>query len=192
VGDVALDLGIPALVFVDASARAGENFVAFPVQTAIPDPLPDGWSVFPAAGDNAERRRQIEVAAAKTFPMHSLVSRRAYVGKGANIQFGSFVAHHAHIGPLAVVGRGAIINTAAVVDHESRIGDFTHISVNATVAGRCSIGNLVFLGAGATVIDRIRIVDRVTIGAGSTVISDITEAGVYVGCPARRVSNYAL
>src|SRR5262245_26470595 len=189
VGDVALDLGIPALVFVEAGARAGEEFAGFSVRATIPEPLKEEWSVFPAAGDNTERRRQVESMAARAFPIVSLVSKRAYLGIGSTVQDGSFVAHHAHIGPLVQVGRGTIINTAAVVDHESRIGDFTHISVNATVAGRCSIGNLVFLGAGATVIDRVRIVDRVVIGAGSTVIDDITEPGVYVGCPARRIKK---
>jgi sugar O-acyltransferase (sialic acid O-acetyltransferase NeuD family) len=189
VGDVALDLGIPALAFVEAGARAGEEFAGFPVRTAIPDSLEEEWRVFAAAGDNAERRRQIEDTAARGLPTTRLISKRAYLGTGAIVQDGSFVAHHAHIGPLASVGRGTIINTAAVVDHESRIGDFTHISVNATVAGRCRIGNMVFLGAGAIVIDRIRIVDRVVIGAGATIIDDITEPGIYVGSPARRVSS---
>src|SRR5262245_25004249 len=190
VGDVALDLGISALAFVDASARRGEEFAGFPVRTTTPELLEEQWSVLPAAGDNAERQRQVEIAAGKAFPIAVLVSKRAYLGTGATVQEGSFIAHHAHIGPLARIGRGAIINTAAVVDHESRIGDFTHISVNATVAGRCSIGNLVFVGAGAAVVDRIRIVDRVVIGAGSTVVNDITEPGVYVGCPVRRINSH--
>jgi UDP-N-acetylbacillosamine N-acetyltransferase len=187
VADVALDLGIRELMFVEASARAGEEFAGFPVLAAIPDVLQDGWTVFSAAGDNAERQRQVECAAAKALPIGRLVSRRAYVGMGATVQSGSLVAHHAHVGPMASVGQGTIINTGAIVDHESRIGDFTHISVNATVSGRCRIGSLVFLGAGTTVIDRIRIVDRVVIGAGSTVVDDIDEPGVYVGSPARRI-----
>jgi UDP-N-acetylbacillosamine N-acetyltransferase len=185
VADVALDLGIPNLVFVEESALAGESFLGFPILTEMPKPLPEGWEVFPAAGDNTWRQRQIESAAALSLPMACLVSRDAYVGKGATIQPASFVAHHAHIGPMAAIGRGTILTTAAVVDHDSYIGDFTHISVNTTIAGRCRVGDLVFVGAGATVIDLIRIVDRVTIGAGSTVINDITEPGVYVGSPAR-------
>ncbi len=189
VGDVALDLGIPALAFVEAGMRVGEEFAGFPVLATSPDSLQEGWTVFPAAGDNAERQRQIEYSNARALPMDSLVSRRAYIGVGATVLPGSFVAHHAHIGPMVTVGRGTIINTAAVVDHECHIGNFTHISVNATVSGRCSIGSFVFLGAGATVIDKIRIVDRVIIGAGATVIVDITEPGVYVGCPAQRVKS---
>lgn len=186
VGDVALDLGVEALLFVEASARPGEEFAGFPVRTTMPDALPDGWAAFPAAGDNAARQQQIDDIGTRAFALGSLVSRRAYVGTGATVLPGAFVAHHAHVGPLASIGRGVIINTAAVVDHESTVGDFTHVAVNATVAGRCRIGRRVFVGAGATVIDGVSIADHAIIGAGATVVDDIIAPGVYVGCPARR------
>jgi len=189
IADVARDLGIEELAFVDPGARADQAFEGFPVFGAVPEPLPPGWTAFPAAGDNAVRQRQVEGAAAHGLVMEPLISRRAYVGFGATVLPATFIAHHAHVGPMAAIGRGALINTGAIVDHESRIGEFTHVSVNATVAGRCNIGSLVFLGAGATVIDNVDIVNRVTIGAGSTVIDDITEPGVYVGSPARRVES---
>jgi UDP-N-acetylbacillosamine N-acetyltransferase len=189
VADVARDLGIEEMAFVDPNARPGDEFAGFPVFAAMPEPLPPGWTMFPAVGDNEVRQRQVEDATTRGLAMESLVSRRAYIGIEAIVLPASFIAHHAHVGPMAVIGRGAIINTGAVVDHESRIGDFTHIAVNATVAGRCNIGSLVFLGAGATVVDHINIVDRVIIGAGSTVIDDITEPGVYVGSPVRRVES---
>jgi len=189
IGDVALDLGIPDLAFVEAGARADEQFMGFRVHTTIADSLPEGWSAFPAAGDSAVRLRQINEISARALAMERLVSRRAYVGVGATVEPGTFVGHHAHVGPMAAIGRGVMINTAAVVDHESVVGDFTHIAVNATVAGRCRIGRRVFLGAAATVIDHISIADDVVIGAGSTVIDDITEPGVYVGSPARRVRS---
>jgi sugar O-acyltransferase (sialic acid O-acetyltransferase NeuD family) len=189
VADVALDLGIAELVFVEADAQPGEAFAGFPVHGAMPDTIPDGWQVFPAAGDNTARQAQVAAIESRGWPVATLISRCAYVGYDARIAAGSFVAHHAHVGPLVQIGAGALINTAAVVDHECRIGNFTHVSVNATVAGRTRIGNLVFVGAGATVIDRLRITDKVTIGAGAAVVADITEPGIYVGQPARRVRN---
>jgi len=189
VGDVALDLGIGTLAFVEAGAREDEAFAGFPVLTTMPDALQEGWTVIPAAGNNADRQRQVGEISARTFAMDSLVSKRAYIGHGASVEPGAFIAHHGHVGPMAAIGRGVIINTAAVVDHETVIGDFAHIAVNATVAGRCRIGRLALVGAGATVIDHIRIADGVVIGAGSTVIDDITEPGLYVGCPARRVNT---
>lgn len=189
VADVARDLGIAEMAFVDPGARAGQAFSGFPVFGAVPEPLPPGWTVFPAAGDNAVRQRQVEGAAAQGLLMEPLISRRAYVGLGATVLPASFIAHHAHIGPMATIARGALINTGAIVDHDSRVGEFTHIAVNATIAGGCNIGSLVFIGAGATVIHNVDIVNGVTVGAGSTVIDDITEPGVYVGSPVRRVEG---
>jgi sugar O-acyltransferase (sialic acid O-acetyltransferase NeuD family) len=189
VGDVALDLGIEALAFVATDARSGEEFAGFPVRSTIPEVLEDGWTVFPAAGSNTERQTQVEEISTLALPLDQLVSKRAYVGAGAIVLPGTFIAHHSHVGPMASIGRGVIINTAAVVDHESVVGDFSHIAINATVAGRCRIGRRVFVGAGATVIDRVSIVDDVVIGAGAAVIDNIAEPGVYVGCPARRLGS---
>jgi sugar O-acyltransferase (sialic acid O-acetyltransferase NeuD family) len=187
IGDVAIDLGIARLLFVDRHARGDESFAGFPVALELPHPLLDGWKVVSGTGDGAERERQIEHALQHDLPLTALVSARAYVGIGAEIGIGAFVAHHAHLGPLVSIGRGTIVNTSAVIDHEGRIGDFAHVSVNATIAGRCRIGSHVMIGAGATVIDRIHIADHVVIGAGSTVVADIREPGTYVGCPARLV-----
>lgn len=186
VADVALDLGIAELAFIDAQARPGEQFAGFSARQEMPPELPEGWLAFPAAGDNGARAQQIADLSSRGFPVCTLVSKRAYVGVGAAIGEGAYVAHGAHLGPDARVGRGTIINTGAVVDHESTIGDFTHVSVNTTIAGRCRIGSYVMVGAGATVIDRTSVGDNIVVGAGSTVIRNIAEPGVYVGCPVRR------
>jgi acetyltransferase-like isoleucine patch superfamily enzyme len=69
------------------------------------------------------------------------------------------------------------------------IGDFTHVSVNATVAGRSRIGRFGMVGAGATIIDGVEIVDHVTIGAGAVVIRSLRQPGVYVGIPVREINS---
>lgn len=96
------------------------------------------------------------------------------------------IAHHAHIGPMADIGVGCIINTGAIVEHECCVGDFSHISINATLAGRVKVGHHVFIGAGSVVRDKITIGDNIIIGAGSTVTHDLFEPGTYVGSPAVR------
>jgi len=73
------------------------------------------------------------------------------------------------------------------LEHETEVGDHNHISVNATLCGRVKLGNLCFIGAGSVVIDKIKICDNVVLGANSVVIEDITEPGVYVGNPARKI-----
>jgi UDP-3-O-[3-hydroxymyristoyl] glucosamine N-acyltransferase len=99
------------------------------------------------------------------------------------------VASGVYIGPKAEIGAGCILNTGAVIEHDVCIGDFSHVSVQATVAGYSRVGSRCMIGAGATVIDRVRIPDQTTIGAGATVIRDVPLAGTYVGCPARLVAH---
>jgi UDP-N-acetylbacillosamine N-acetyltransferase len=148
--------------------------------------LPDGWLVLAAAGDNFERQRQIEIAIKRDHKLALLISKRAYVGMGAAIGPGTFVAHNTHVGrwqssdaaPSSIPPRWWSTTAASGILLMSRQYDD---------CGPLPDWKAVFLGAGATVIDGVRIIDGVTIGAGSTVIDDIVEPGVHVGCPARRI-----
>ena len=184
VADVALSIGVKELLFIDPNARVGERFAGFAAATGLPEQPNAGWKAFAALGDNALRRR---VYTETTIPFLSLVANTASVGKEAVIEDGVFIAEHAHVGPGAHIGKGAIVNTGAIVDHETTIGDYSHVSINASIAGRCRIGAETLIGAGATVIDRISICDRAVVGAGATVLSDLVEPGVYLGTPARLV-----
>ena len=80
-----------------------------------------------------------------------------------------------------------VINTGAVIEHDNFLDDYVHVSPNATLAGTVHAGKRVHVGVGACVKNNVTITDDVTVGAGAAVVKDITEAGVYVGVPARRM-----
>lgn len=187
IADVALAAGYETLLFIDENARDGEHFLGHPVQRDRPTALPEDWCCIPAAGDNRRRKEQLAEIREASWPLATLIAPTATIGAGAAVSPGCFIAHHAHVGPLASIGTGVIVNTGAVIEHDCTVGEFTHVSVNATIAGRSHIGHLVFVGAGATVIDGIAIGDGITIGAGGVVVKSISEAGIYVGVPARRI-----
>jgi sugar O-acyltransferase (sialic acid O-acetyltransferase NeuD family) len=189
VADVALSIGIKSLCFIDENAREGEEFFSFPVKKTLDFELGADWAAFPASGDNCKRTGQLQWLQSRLTPIATLISSRASLGVGSVINIGSFVGHQAHIGPMAKIGTGCIINTGAIVEHECIIEEFCHISVGSTVAGRSTVGARGFIGAGATVIDGVHIVDDVTVGAGGCVTRHITEGGVYVGVPVRRVQR---
>jgi UDP-N-acetylbacillosamine N-acetyltransferase len=189
VADVALSLGFNELLFLDANARDGENFMGFPVRKDASNLTLDGWQAFPAAGDSIRRSAQCNEIHAKGWSLATLISPSATCGVSAVISNGCFVGHHAHVGPMASVGVACILNTACVVEHECSVGDFSHISVNATMAGRSHVGTFSMLGAGATLIDGVQIGDHITIGAGATVCKSLREPGVYVGVPAKRLTK---
>jgi sugar O-acyltransferase (sialic acid O-acetyltransferase NeuD family) len=189
VADVALSVGFNSLLFVDKNAKDGETFLGFTVRKEIYGAIPQGWECMPATGDNRLRQEQVLFVQSAGWPLATLVSGTATIGAGAEISPGCFVGRHAHIGPMAKVGAGCIINTGAVVEHECIVEDYTHVSVNSTLAGRSHLGKFVFLGTGATVIDGISIVDNVTIGAGGVVVESIGSPGTYVGVPAKKIAS---
>ncbi|CAN5305294.1 acetyltransferase [soil metagenome] len=191
VADVALANGYTQLYFIDPQAQVGETIFGQPVLAQLSEMQLSNhlYHTIIALGNNFNRAKKFDELKISKIPQSiiTLISSRAYVGKGAQISMGTFVAHGAHVGPLSYIAENSIINTNCLIEHEVTIGSHTHISINSTVAGRCKIGNFVMLGAGATVIDGIEICDQVVIGAGATVVEDIVEPGTYVGVPAKKL-----
>ena len=62
--------------------------------------------------------------------------------------------------------------------------------LNMDMWGEVTIGNNVYVGTNAMILPNVHITDNVIIGAGAVVSKDITEDGVYVGVPARRVKSF--
>ena len=79
------------------------------------------------------------------------------------------------------------INLNCSISHDTELGAFCSLSPGVHVSGNVDIGRGCLVGTGATLIQGVRIPDHTTIGAGATVTSTITEAGTYVGTPARRL-----
>lgn len=138
-----------------------------------------------AIGDNAARERE-----ANTWGLVRLVSvlhPAATVSPFAVLGAGCFVAAGAVVAPQASLGLGVIVNHGAVVDHDVRIGAFSHIAPGAVLGGEVRIGTRVFVGAGAVVLPGLSVCDGAVIGAGAVVCAPVTQAGTYVGVPAREI-----
>jgi UDP-N-acetylbacillosamine N-acetyltransferase len=186
---VALSSGFNSLLYLDKQAKAGEKFLDFPAIPQLQGDVPISWRCIPGVGDNREREKQCQYVQMVGLELGRVTASNATLHLSATISPGCFVGHHAHIGPSARIGLGCIINTGAVVEHESTVGDFSHVSVNSVLAGRSRVGRFAFVGAGAVIIDGVSVGDNITIGAGSTVTTSLTEPGIYVGSPARLVSQ---
>lgn len=84
------------------------------------------------------------------------------------------------------IGDFNLFNWNATIGHDATIGSYCVVNPGAAISGFCTIGDASLIGAGAVVIEHVRVCDGSTIGAGAVLTHDITEAGVYVGVPARR------
>ena len=90
------------------------------------------------------------------------------------------------VNPGASVGKGCIVNTCSSVDHDCRVGDYVHIAVGAHLCGTVAVGEGTWIGAGSTVSNNVSVCGECMIGAGAVVVRDITEAGTYLGVPAKK------
>jgi sugar O-acyltransferase (sialic acid O-acetyltransferase NeuD family) len=108
-------------------------------------------------------------------------SPRSTVGEGC------IIMHSAVVGPDVRIGNNCIVNTGAILEHDSSVGNHTHISTNAVVNGNARVGDRCFVGSGAVVSHGVAVCSETVVGAGAVVIRDITEPGIYVGNPARKM-----
>ena len=103
------------------------------------------------------------------------------------IGMGSIVCPGAVITTEIQIGNFVLVYLNTTIGHETSIGDFSTISPGANISGNVKMGKNVFVGTGAMILERLSICDDVTIGAGAVVNRSITEPGVYVGVPAKRI-----
>lgn len=168
-----------SLIFIDSNAKPNEKIMGFDVVKEIPNNV----TVFASgAGDNEKRQKWAEGKKVST-----IIAKDAIICKFAEIGDASFIAHGVFIGPEVKIGKGCILNTHSIVEHNATIGSFCNICPNATILGQCCIGDNVFVGASAVIKNNAKICSDVIIGMGAVVINDITEAGTYVGCPAKKI-----
>jgi UDP-N-acetylbacillosamine N-acetyltransferase len=171
----------------DDSFQQGEKELIFgiPVSGKLSDVIP-GKPVCLAIGDNEQRalffKRFYGQIYKKTI-LHSTAWLEKETSSGeANLIFGNVFVNAA-----VKFGNNNILNTGCIIEHECEIGDHNHISVSAVLCGRVKIGTNCFIGAGAIIKDKISICDNVIIGAGAVVVKNISEPGVYVGNPAKKI-----
>ena len=129
------------------------------------------------------RLRSLELCFPPIISPDAIVNNEVFSGEGSIVMDGAVVNAGASI------GQGAIVNTNCTIEHDSTLADWVHVGPGATICGGVKIGQFSMIGAGAIVIEGIEIAAECIIGAGATVVRNITEPGVYVGCPARRVGK---
>jgi sugar O-acyltransferase (sialic acid O-acetyltransferase NeuD family) len=122
-----------------------------------------------------------------SLSLPSIVSPDAIVNEEVSLGAGAVVMDGAVINSGTRIGRGAIVNTNSTVEHDVTLEDWVHVAPGATISGGVTIGRFSMIGAGATVIEGTNLGAGCMVGAGAVVVRDLTDPGVYVGSPARRI-----
>lgn len=163
-----------------------EKILGFP---ALPNYPQDMAHSFLAVGDNGMRKLLWEELH-QSQKLSSIIAPSALMSLNSQIGRNVFIGNLTHIGPEARIGNNTIINTGSIIEHEVIVGDHSHIGPRAVISGRSTIGSLTFIGVGATVKDSIHIGSNIVIGAGAVVVKNLSEPGVYAGCPAKLLRKF--
>ena len=107
------------------------------------------------------------------------IQKNVAIGKRTRIQSHTFICELVTIGNDCFIGHGVMF----INDKFSNGGP---AGGNSDLWEKTLIGDNVSIGSNATILP-VQITDNVVIGAGAVVTKDITEAGVYVGNPARKI-----
>ena len=109
------------------------------------------------------------------------IQKKVVIGKRTRIQSHTFICELVTIGEDCFIGHGVMfINDLFAKGGPAKGDQSLWISTQ--------IGNKVSIGSNATILP-VDICDYVVIGAGAVVVKDITESGVYVGNPARKIKG---
>jgi sugar O-acyltransferase (sialic acid O-acetyltransferase NeuD family) len=139
--------------------------------------------------DLSGKRQKIQESMARlpvNFP--KIISPNAIVNEDVLIENGTALFDGVIVNTGTRIGKGVIVNTKASIDHDCTISDYVHIAPGVTLSGGVKIGTNCFVGTGTAVIPNIEICPNVIVGAGAAVVRNITEAGTYVGVPAKKIS----
>lgn len=110
----------------------------------------------------------------------------SHVSKHSSIGEGTVVMHGVIVNAGSKVGANCILNTQCLIEHDVEVGNHCHISTKATLNGAVKFGDSIFAGSSCVIKDGMSICDNVIIGTGATVVKNISEPGIYVGCPAKK------
>ncbi|WP_433745229.1 acetyltransferase [Falsibacillus pallidus] len=147
----------------------------------------DEYEIFVGIGNNATRQRIHENLETVGASIPVLIHPNSVIGNQVEIGNGTALMAGAVVNCCTKIGKSCIVNTGSTIDHDNCIEDFVHISPGAHLAGTVKVGKCSWLGIGSVVSNNITITNGCKVGAGSVVVKDITEPGVYVGVPVRRV-----
>ena len=134
-------------------------------------------------------------------------------GASLSIADNSFIGENCYIkcfGGKVEIGQDVSINSKSYINGCGgvKIGDNTRIGTQSIIIASnhkfgepdvlvkdqitkqgVSLGDNIWLGARVTVLDGVNIPDNSVIGACSLVSKPLTEAGVYVGIPAKKIKS---
>jgi sugar O-acyltransferase (sialic acid O-acetyltransferase NeuD family) len=110
-----------------------------------------------------------------------LLDSNIQIGEGSILCAGTILTTN------ITIGKHCHLNLLSTIGHDTIIGDYFTTAPGTKTSGNCKIGNNVYFGTNSSVREKISICDNVVVGLNAGVVKNITESGIYVGVPAKKI-----
>jgi sugar O-acyltransferase (sialic acid O-acetyltransferase NeuD family) len=149
---------------------------------------PEKYNVVVAIGTPSTRKIVVEKLPAETtyttiIHPSAIISADVEIGEGSIICAGTILTCNIKI------GKHSHLNLHTTIGHDCIMGDFFTTAPAANISGNCYFEDSVYFGTSSAVRQGVKICDNVTIGMGGIVVKDITEEGVYIGNPLKKLEK---
>ena len=135
-------------------------------------------------------RQQLFEALMPLIPFARFVHSTAYVDASAIVAPGCFVSPGCILDLNVNLGPNTFLYSGCVLAHDDVLAGHSFLAPGVCLAGHVTVGPRCFLGIGTTITDGVQLGPDVLTGAGAIVIGNLTEPGMYMGAPAKKLLNF--
>ena len=109
--------------------------------------------------------------------------------KNINIGVGNIITAGVIFTTDINIGSFNVFNLNMTIGHDTKIGDLNVFNPSTNISGNNIIGNCNLFGVGSISLENIKIGDFNIIGASALVTKNISDNGLYIGVPAKKISE---
>ena len=148
---------------------------------------PEEYLMMVAVADSKDRAAVVDRLPKETkyftfiHPSVQIMDVNIEVGEGSFIGAGSILTTNIKI------GKHALLNRSNHIGHDCKIGDYFSAMPCAIVGGNVNIGDNVYLGSCSNIREKININSNIIVGMNAAVVKNLTESGIYVGIPTKKM-----
>ncbi len=136
---------------------------------------------------NPKIRENVVQDLPKNTVFQTVIHPTAVKSQWVKIGNGSIITAGCILTTDIVIGEHSHLNLHTTVGHDCNLGAYLTTAPGVNISGACTFGKWVYFGSNSSVRQGINITDDVTIGMGGVVVKNISESGIYVGNPVKKL-----
>lgn len=178
--EVMSQMGVKLPCFVDDK---------YSVEGTIPlsDFDPDEYEIMVAVADSKSRFEIVQRLPKETQYFTWIHPTTLIMNDDIEIGCGSFIGAYTILTTNIKIGKHAILNRGNQIGHDCVIGSFFSAMPGSIVSGNVIIKDMVYMGNNSSIREKISVCGNTTIGMNCAVVKDISESGIYVGIPSKKI-----